>query len=421
MIKFIHAADIHLDSPLHGLSQYEGAPVEQVRAATRQAFTKMIDLAIDEDVNFVLIAGDLFDGDWKDFSTGLYFNSQMSRLKRKNIRVFVVSGNHDAESKISQTLGKIDNVHVFDSKEPETVLIEDIQVAVHGMSYAQPDIMEDISSNYPAPKQGFINIGVLHTCANVNSSHEQYAPCSPGNLSDKGYDYWALGHVHSHEILNQSPLIVFSGCMQGRNIRETGEKGCCIVSVDDGGAVSLDFQSVDVLRWKTIEIDATGKSSADGVMTEIRHQIESIIHELASIPHAIRVKISGKCDAHKEFKSDPDKWINEVRSLVTDETSGEAWVEKVVFYTKPGIDFSMIQERTDPVGDLYRFAGSLLEDEASKEALVKSLELLSSKLPKAASNEPDPFDIQDSQTLEHLAKNAQQLLIERVLEEEVSS
>ena len=94
MLKFLHAADIHLDSPLHGLERYEGAPVEELRSATRRAFDNLIELAIAEDVSFVLLAGDLYDGDWKDYNTGLYFVGQMRKLKEAGIRVFIVSGNN---------------------------------------------------------------------------------------------------------------------------------------------------------------------------------------------------------------------------------------------------------------------------------------------------------------------------------------
>ena len=117
---FIHAADIHLDSPLKGLSRYDGAPVGRLRSATREAFTNLIDLAINRQVNFVIIAGDLYDGDWKDYNTGLFFASEMARLEKHEIPVFMIKGNHDAASVITKEIKLPANVHVLDVKKCES-------------------------------------------------------------------------------------------------------------------------------------------------------------------------------------------------------------------------------------------------------------------------------------------------------------
>ncbi len=195
MFKFIHTADIHLDSPLRGLSRYEGAPVERLRGATREAFCNLVQFAIDEEVQFVIIAGDLFDGDWKDYNTGLFFASQMSKLRENEIRVFIVSGNHDAASAITRKLHYPDNVRFFISDSPEAIRIEEIGVALHGQSFAQRDVTNNLAANYPSAEPDYYNIGVLHTALNGREGHAGYAPCSIADLSAKNYDYWALGHV----------------------------------------------------------------------------------------------------------------------------------------------------------------------------------------------------------------------------------
>jgi DNA repair protein SbcD/Mre11 len=231
MFKFIHAADIHLDSPMRKLDYYEGVPVEKFRQATRRAFENLIQLAISESVAFVVIAGDLYDGDWKDYNTGLYLVSQMSRLRDAGISVFIVTGNHDAASNITKTLRFPDNVKIFPSDKPATFQMENLKVAIHGQSFASPAVKKDLASDYPKPIEGYYNIGLLHTCATGRAGHEPYAPCSPEDLKNKGYDYWALGHVHNHEVIEKYPPIVFSGNIQGRHPRETGPKGCVMVTV----------------------------------------------------------------------------------------------------------------------------------------------------------------------------------------------
>ena len=159
MFKFIHAADIHLDSPLRGLAGYEGPAVELIRTATRLAFDNLINEAIDQKVGFVVIAGDLYDGDWRDYQTGLFFVRQMGRLAKADIPAFVLHGNHDAESQITKRLTLPAGVNVFPSRKPETFTIEELDVALHGQSFRQRNITDNLVPAYPEPVDGAFNIG----------------------------------------------------------------------------------------------------------------------------------------------------------------------------------------------------------------------------------------------------------------------
>jgi len=172
MIKFIHAADVHLDSPLRGLSRYESAPAESIRDACRRAFENLVELAIKEKVAFVLLAGDLYDGDWKDYSTGLFFRSRMVRLQQAGIPVFLIAGNHDAASVISRKLSLPENVRSFSSHKPETMQPEHWPVALHGMGFPNRAVDENLVPRYPAPVPGKFNIGILHTSLAGNAGHE---------------------------------------------------------------------------------------------------------------------------------------------------------------------------------------------------------------------------------------------------------
>jgi len=221
-MKFIHTADIHLDSPLRGLSSYPDAPTERLRTATRDAFDNLVSSAIDEQVDFLIIAGDVYDGDWKDFNTGLFFVRQMGRLRRANILVYLLHGNHDAESEMTRGLELPDNVHVFSSSKAQTFLIDNIKVALHGRSFKIAATTDNLLPSYPQPVPSWLNIGVLHTALEGNSEHAKYAPCSVAELQAKGYQYWALGHVHEHWIQRGDTTIAYPGNLQGRHIRELG-------------------------------------------------------------------------------------------------------------------------------------------------------------------------------------------------------
>ena len=225
-MRFIHASDLHIDSPLRGLDRYEGAPVDRLRTATRGALERLVDKAISEHVDFVLLAGDIYDQDWQDFHTGLFFREQMVRLDRAGIRVYIVQGNHDAQGVISRQLGLPSNVTVFSSRTAETVRIDELSVAIHGRSFPNRAVDEDLVPTYPAAVPGFFNIGMLHTSLTGRVGHDTYAPTDVATLVTKGYDYWALGHVHAREVVSESPRIVFPGNVQGRHANETGAKGC---------------------------------------------------------------------------------------------------------------------------------------------------------------------------------------------------
>src|SRR5690606_13237673 len=180
-----------------------------------------VDKAVDEEVDFLIIAGDLYDGDWKDHNTGIFFSQQMGRLRKAGIRVFMLWGNHDAESEMTKKLTLPDNVTVFSSRKPEVHVLEELKVALHGQSFKDKVVVDNLTLGYKDPVAGHYNIGVLHTGLEGGTAHAHYAPCSRAELHAKGYDYWALGHVHEFQQWTERSTIVFPGNLQGRHIRET--------------------------------------------------------------------------------------------------------------------------------------------------------------------------------------------------------
>ncbi|MEW4529183.1 DNA repair exonuclease [Maioricimonas sp. JC845] len=367
MFRFIHAADVHLDSPLWGLEKYDGAPVDEIRSATRRALERLVQLAIDEQVAFVLIAGDIYDGDWPDYNTGLFFNSQMTRLKEAGIRVFLIDGNHDAANTMTRSLTLPDNVVKFPHDAAATEVLEDVGVAIHGQSFATKAVTEDLSQSYLPKVAGMLNIGMLHTSATGREGHENYAPCTVEGLKTHEYDYWALGHVHTREVLNESPLVVFPGNIQGRHIRETGPKGCYLCTVD-GGTIVPEFRTLDVFRWELANVDLSDVESTDELADKVVDELQACRERADGRPLAVRVELTGQTPIHDDLLGERERWTNEIRSYALDAGGGRMWVEKVRIRTSP-VPHEMPAESAgdDPMGELAEILNELRENPATFE------------------------------------------------------
>jgi DNA repair exonuclease SbcCD nuclease subunit len=385
-MKFLHAADIHLDSPMQVASRREGAPVEALRGCTRRAFAAMIDLALAERVAFVVIAGDLYDGSWKDYGTGLYFAEQMARLKE--VPCFVALGNHDAESVITRglqlTLPR--NVHLFPAKRPETVVLRELGVALHGRSFPERAVTEDISAAYGAPVPGLVNVGVLHTAADGRPGHEPYAPCTVAGLVGRGYDYWALGHVHQHEVLarDPDPWIVFPGNLQGRSARESGPKGCMLVEIE-GDRLVPERRAVDVLRWAALEVAADGAGSLADLAARVRDRVADAASAAEGRPLAVRLAITGETGLQGELVSRPERFAAECRAAAAEAAEG-AWIERVRLATRgPAVPAGGV----DALNRLLASFPEALAEPAVREALLGEAAAILGRFPA----EPDDAEI----------------------------
>ena len=216
--RFLHAADLHLGSPLLGLAEKDEGVAARFASASRAAFEDLVTAALEEDVAFAVIAGDVFDGDWRDASIGLFFSRQLARLANRGVPTYLLRGNHDAESIVTKSLVWPERVFEFATKRPNTFRIDELRVALHGRGFPHPAVRENYALDYPGPVRGWFNIGVLHTACG-RAGHENYAPCAPADLAARGYDYWALGHVHAFEIVARDPWIVYPGNLQAQGDR----------------------------------------------------------------------------------------------------------------------------------------------------------------------------------------------------------
>lgn len=416
MFRFVHAADLHLDSPLRGLERYEGAPADRLRSASRRAMEKLVSLCIDERAAFLLLAGDIFDGDWKDYSTGLFFAAQLSRLREAGIPALLVHGNHDFLCPFKRQL-KAPNLYTFPSEKPGSHAIERVNVVVHGQSYDERDVRADLAARYPRPVPGAYNIGLLHTAAEGRDGHERYAPCSTEALQNHGYDYWALGHIHKRELLATRPYIVFPGNLQGRHARETGPKGATLVTVDDARVTRIEHRTLDAVRWEAVELDAAAAASADDVVDLVKERVLAEIARADGRLLALRLSVAGTTRAHDALARDPDRWTQQIRLEATDTGAGMVWLEKVRLRTRPKADLDALARRDDPIGNLLKWLRALRRDEDELRSLIYDVTAdLQKKLPPELREGPDPLDLGRPELLRELIDETEATLLGRLLD-----
>jgi DNA repair exonuclease SbcCD nuclease subunit len=410
-ISFIHAADIHLDSPLRGLERYEHAPVDRIRGATRRAFARLIQTTVDNAVDFVLIAGDLYDGDWRDYNTGLYLAGQLGRLREAKIPVIVIAGNHDAANKMTRVLRLPDNVKVLGHDRAETFRIDDLEVAIHGQSFARAAVTENLAAAYPDPVPGWVNIGLLHTGLTGLEGHERYAPCTAEDLRVRGYDYWALGHIHTRGAPCPGLNAVFSGNPQGRHIRETGEKGCLIATLEPGGNVASTFQRLDVVRWERGRVDVSDLETEASLLDRTAETVDALLREETDPDRllAVRVVLHGVTSLHDRLLADPEHYINEVRSLALERGGDRVWVEKVEFQTRSAKVMPVLD---GPIEELREVLEQLRAEPESLAALGDELADLKRRLPSELTGGLDAPRLNDPAWLLGLLDDVQPLLLD---------
>jgi len=413
-MKFIHCADVHLDTPLVGLAQYPGAPVSEIRNATRRAFEKVLDAALSEKIDFLVIAGDLYDTGLKSFESALFFNKQMARLKDAGIDVYLIHGNHDAASRLIRQVRPPGNVHVFKANEPQTFVIDNLRVAIHGQSFATPEVIDDLASKYPSPVPNFFNIGVLHTNLSGMSEHANYAPCDFDTLKTKGYQYWALGHIHNRQVLCTDPYIVYPGNIQGRHGKELGEKSCELVTVSDTGAILLQTLSTSVVPWRQMDLNASDCHTLHEVSDKLRIDLVDLLTQEKDRERitALRLRIMGGTDAHTELSRDPEEVRAEVISVVNECGSGLLWLERVEIKTWPIVDRAALLKRDDPLGEVARIAADLRRDATSLAGWHVVTELVK-KLPVEVGEGAEPITF-DAIALNTALEEAEELLMARL-------
>lgn len=403
---YLHAADIHLDRSLNGLRLPDCAAFE---LAPRLAFIRLVDEAIRLEVAFLILAGDIYDGAWRDSGTGLFFNRQMGRLRDAGIPVFVVHGNHDAQSAMPKTLHPPDNVQVFPTTAAHTYRLDALKVALHGQSFREADTRDNLAYNYPSPVEGWFNIGVLHTALEGAPPHQPYAPCSLAQLRAFGYDYWALGHVHGYKAESTDPWVVFPGNLQGLHVNEPGAKGAVKVSVVDGRIDSVEQVFVDVLRWARVEVDLSGAADRPEAWRRLATALQHACQGADGRHLCARVIFTGATPLHG--------WLQQHSSQLEDEVLGQAAgvsdalsIERVKVETQDPASLTRA-DHGDALADLQGYLDEAAADPEFRAALRDALAPVYAELPEIdADAYPDLANLRSGELVALIESKKDELL-----------
>lgn len=411
--SFLHAADLHLGSPFTGLLVKDEAVAKRFAAASRDAFTSLVTNAIDVKVAFVVIAGDVYDGEWKDASIGLFFNREVARLERSGIPLYFLKGNHDAESVVTKAISLPDSVHQFPTNKAKTFQIKDLKVALHGRSFLDRAVTENYALTYPAPVPGYFNIGVLHTSCDGRPDHASYAPCSVQDLASRNYQYWALGHVHEYEELSHDPWIVFPGNLQGRNVRERGPKGAVIVDVNDGHVSRVRRLIVDCARWAEVSVDLSGIDEETDMLRTITDAIRPVAQDAKGRLLALRVRLEGQTSLHRRLKADPRTFTDEVQAAAH-RCHEDIWLERLQIETKETGVPTANQSHPEALLDLGAMLAGLEHDPNVHARAAQIVATIADRLPAGIETGDTPL----ADDLDKLLADAGALVLGRTMRQQ---
>lgn len=393
--RFIHTADLHLDSPLRSLALRAPDAAEAIGLATRTALVRTVDLCLEHQADALLIAGDLYDGDQTSMKTARFLARELRRLDAGGIRVFIIRGNHDALSRITRELTLPGSVHVFGARpNTERLEVRGMDVAIHGLSYSKPRAAENLLARYPAPVSDALNIGMLHTSLGGALGHDTYAPCSLAELKTTGYDYWALGHIHQRAEYPGQPHVVMPGNPQGRDIGEAGPRSVTLVDMEADGSVRTTVHETMTVEFARVEISLSNAED----WTEVVRALEAAVHDARRRLRAehliLRPAFTGGSPLHWRLRRDRDLLKAEADMIA--EGLGSVWIDKVEMdVTGPTLS------GTGPMGEVAALlSADAPPSHASQVRADEALESLRKSLPPSLRNlldrdgAPDP-DLRD--------------------------
>jgi exonuclease SbcD len=375
---FVHCGDLHLDSPFEGIHAAAPEIAGVLRDATFQAFDRVIDLALAEGADFLVVTGDVYDGEDRSLRAQLRFREALRKAAGAGITCLVAHGNHDPLSGWEAKLALPDLVCRFGGQQVERFEVRRggaTLAQVYGLSYPVREMRGNLASGFRREPGGPFAIGVLHCNVGGDPNHDNYAPCTLEDLLAGGMDYWALGHIHARRILRErEPCVIYPGNTQGRNWRELGPRGCYLVRVDGPGRVSPEFVPTDVVRWFSREVDIGGLEDWDALLDALFSAREEVRTEADGRAAILRVHLTGRGELHRELV----RRIDLERDLgvpLREEERGRpdfVWVESLHRRTRPPVDLAQRRQIQDFVGDLLQ-AGEQLRRQDHPAARLREI------------------------------------------------
>jgi len=363
-VRFIHTADLHLDSPFRGLAEVSPTLQSVLCDATFQAFERIVDLTIKRQADCLLIAGDVYDAADRSLRALTRLRRQFERLAEQNISVFVCHGNHDPLSGWGSRFTFPPNVRIFGTEEVEAypLLREGREIArVYGISYRTERVTDNLVRRFRKEPNAPFAIGLLHTNVGNDANHLNYAPCELPDLigtEPVRMDYWALGHIHAHRVLSaQDPVVVYPGNPQGRNPRESGPRGCYVVEVEENGRVACEFTPVDVVRWHEEVLSIEGLQQVEELLTRCEARMEDLRREGGERGHVVRWRLEGRGTLHRELVR-PGRLEDLLATLREQGGLGPnfVWSESIQDSTGRDVDLEVLRQEENLLGDFLRLA-----------------------------------------------------------------
>lgn len=412
--RFVHTADVHLDSPLCSLALRNQDLAELIGNATRQAFARTVDLCLEEQVDALLLAGDLYDGEQTSMKTARFLAEQLRRLGEAGIEAFIVRGNHDAMSKITRELTFPSTVTVFKGRA-EAVEAKRRSpggpVVVHGLSFAQPQARESLVGKYKPPVGGAVNIGLMHSSVGGSDDHDPYAPCTLADLNGAGYRYWALGHVHKRWVQDGPCTVVMPGIPQGRDVNEGGVKSVSLVAIEDDGSVAFEERVVSVAQFERLPVRVEGIDDWGDLVAAITDTLRQAKNAVASEHLVARLRLTGSTPLAWRIRRDLDLLKEEAEVWAS--LDGHSWIEKVEADCRPPV--AEAGQADDPLTELARLVdGEVLSSPAFKAEAMQIMKELQGQLPpelrRLFGNDQAAFEA----TMDELAKEGAADVIARL-------
>lgn len=372
-LTFIHAADLHLDTPFSGMGQLSPRAAEALQNASLEAFDALIDLTIRERARFLLLAGDLYDGSDRGIRAQRRFERGLQRLGDHGIATFIVHGNHDPLSGWSAIRDWPPHVTVFGHQDVTSVTLDEDTdpVTIHGISYRQSRMVENLSQRYHRTVKAGLHIGLLHCNVDGNGEHDSYSPCSLNDLRAAGMDYWALGHIHRQQILSQSPWVVYPGNLQGRSSKpsEQGPKGAMVVRADGQTIHTPRFEALDRIRFVTLHMELGGLTDVASLHRGLVERSKDLQARNDMRGLIVRASLVGRGPLYSELRH-PGR-LEEILAELRREGEQEdtlIWWEDLRNEAGPALDFDSIRLRND-------FSAEVLRLQAERMAIPEQQEL----------------------------------------------
>jgi len=369
-LRFIHAADLHLDSPFRGLGEVSPELRDQLQFATLTSLQRIVDHSINVRADFLVIAGDLYDSRDRSLRALLAFRKQMERLAERDISVFIVHGNHDPLNGWGSEFQLPPNVTTFSGRiDTEPFLRRGREVAsITGVSYTRERVMENLAASFKPSGSAPYTVAVLHANVGGHTGHADYAPATVDELSNAGFNYWALGHVHNRAILSTDPaFVVYPGNPQGRHARESGPRGCYQVDVDTSGRTHLQFVETGVVRWSHLEMSIVGHSRVSGLIDAMLEKGRAAAAEFDG-PTVVRWTITGNGPLHRDLHKKDG-----LEAELQEEMQTAVATESVRIATGPELDLEALARTETVVSDFLNLTKRALEDPAVRQKLSENL------------------------------------------------